>query len=245
MKYKIRKSETGRRAPRPKLASTLVLVRHINGFPEILMGKRSKKHDFMPSIFVFPGGRVDPSDSFAPSHDHISTRTREILENAMPPARARACVMAAIRETFEESSLILGEPFDDHPRAINDLSWKAFHATGYIPKLSGIEVMARAITPPHRHKRFDTWFFMAELDTKTANLPIKTSSELVEIGWFSFEQIKELEMHRMTEIMIEITEKYLETDNLPRHVFFSRAVYGQLAMTQFPETLTKPAENAS
>lgn len=236
---KIPKSIAGQRAPRPKLAATIVLVRHINGYPEILMGKRSKKHDFMPSIFVFPGGRVDPSDSFAPSRDHISTRTREILEKAMPPARARACVMAAVRETFEETSLVLGTPFERRPRAINDPSWKDFHATGNIPDISDIEVMARAITPPHRHKRFDTWFFLAKLDPKTAKRPIKTSPELVEIGWFSFEQIEDLEMHRMTEIMIEITENYLETDNLPRQVFFSRAVHGNLEMSKFPETLIK------
>lgn len=232
---KIPRSEPGRRAPRPKLASTIVLVRRINGFPEILMGKRSIKHDFMPSIFVFPGGRVDPADTYAPSHDHINTRTREILEAAMSPARARACVMAAVRETFEETSLMLGAPYEDTPRSINDPSWKAFHATGNIPALDHIDVLARAITPPHRHKRFDTWFFLAELDDSTANRPISTSSELVELDWFSFDQIKELEMHRMTEMMIEITEKHLETANLPPHVFFSRAVNGNLKFTPFPE----------
>ena len=234
MKYKIPKSEPGRHAPRPKLASTIVLVRHVKGYPEILMGKRSIKHDFMPSIFVFPGGRVDPSDTYAPSHDHINTRTREILEAAMPPARARACVMACVRETFEETSLILGEAANAPTKAINDPSWKAFHATGNIPIISGIEVMGRAITPPHRPKRFDTWFFLTELPDEIANRPISTSTELVELDWFSFEQIKELEMHRMTELMIEITEKHLETDNLPAQVFFSRAVHGNLKFSQFP-----------
>jgi len=199
------------------------------------MGKRSAKHDFMPSIFVFPGGRVDPADTYAPSHDHLGTRTREILENAMAPARARACVMAAVRETFEETSLVLGSKTDQRPRALNDESWKAFLATGYLPEISGIEVMGRAITPPHRHKRFDTWFFLARLDAETASRKIGTSNELVELDWFTFEQIKQLEMHRMTEVMIEITEKHLQTDHLPPNVFFSRAVHGNLRFTQFPE----------
>lgn len=234
MKMKIPRSEHGRNAPRPKLASTIVLVRHVNGFAEILMGKRAIKHDFMPSIFVFPGGRVDPSDTYAPSHDHINTRTREILEAALPPARARACVMAAVRETFEETSLMLGAPFDTKPKSINDLSWKAFHATGHIPVLRDIAVMGRAITPPHRNKRFDTWFFLAKLDAETANRPISTSPELVELDWFSFEQIKALEMHRMTEMMIEITEKHLAADTLPQQVFYSRAVHGSLEFSQFP-----------
>lgn len=231
---KIPRSEPGRWAPRPKLASTIVLVRHLNGEPEILMGKRSIKHDFMPSIFVFPGGRVDPSDSYAPSHDHINTRTREILEAAMTPARARACVMAAVRETYEETSLMLGAPYDTPPNAINDPSWKAFHASGHIPMLGDIEVMGRAITPPHRNKRFDTWFFLAELADDIASRPICTSKELVELDWFTFDQIKLLDMHRMTEMMIDITEKHLEADNLPNQVFFSRAVHGNLKFSQFP-----------
>jgi 8-oxo-dGTP pyrophosphatase MutT (NUDIX family) len=235
VRYKIPKSEPGRRAPRPKLAATIVLVRDTAGQPEILMGKRSAKHDFMPSIFVFPGGRVDPSDSYAPSHDHINTRTREILETAMPPARARACAMAAVRETFEETALVLGEPYDVRPRAINDPSWKAFHASGHIPVLSGIEVMGRAITPPHRHKRFDTWFFLARLDAGTASRRIGVSNELIELDWFNFDQIKDLEMHRMTEIMIDVTKKHLDADHLPNRVFFSRAVHGNLIFSDYPD----------
>ena len=226
---------SGRRSPRPKLASTIILVRDTEGEPEILMGKRSIKHDFMPSIFVFPGGRVDPSDTHAPSHDHINTRTRKILEAAMPPARARACVMAAVRETFEETSLVLGKPADQTHKAINDPSWQAFHASGHLPVLADIDLVGRAITPPHRNKRFDTWFFLAKLDTETAKRPISTSTELVELDWFTFDQIKDLETHRMTEIMVDIAQKHLETDHLPSRVFYSRAVQGRLQMTDFPE----------
>lgn len=235
MKYKVPKSEPGRRAPRPKLASTIILVRETNGEPEILMGKRSIKHDFMPSIYVFPGGRVDPSDTYAPSHDHINSRTREILEAAMPPARARACVMATIRETFEETSLILGERTQERPKAINDPSWKAFHASQHMPMIHDIDVIGRAITPPHRHKRFDTWFFLAKLDAEEARRKVDTSSELVEIGWFTFNQIKKLELHRITEAMIDIARKYLEMDNYPSKIFYSRAVGGYLEFDQFPE----------
>ncbi|MCF6220098.1 MAG: hypothetical protein L3J65_03210, partial [Robiginitomaculum sp.] len=112
----------GRVAPRAKLASTIVLLREQDGVDEILMGKRSARHDFMPSVYVFPGGRVDPSDSYAPALDHPNSRTREILEAAMTPTRARACVMAAVRETYEETSLPLGEKYERAPHAINDPS---------------------------------------------------------------------------------------------------------------------------
>ena len=225
----------GRVAPRAKLASTIVVLREMDGVAEILMGKRSARHDFMPSVYVFPGGRVDPSDSFAPALDHPDSRTREILEAAMPPARARACVMAAIRETYEETSLILGKKFDTKPRAINDPSWKAFHTKGYLPTLGNIEVFGRAITPPHRDKRFDTWFFLARLDAKAAARPFKNSAELVDTGWFTFDQMKGLKMHRATQMMIGQLETYLEYDNPPNDVFFSRVVGRKFNFSRFPQ----------
>lgn len=49
-----------KRAPRPRVASTIVLTHGPKENPRILMGQRSSRHDFMPSVYVFPGGRVDP-----------------------------------------------------------------------------------------------------------------------------------------------------------------------------------------
>ena len=224
----------GRTAPRPKLASTIVLLREVDGAAQILMGKRSARHDFMPSVYVFPGGRVDPCDSYAPALDHPNSRTREILEAAMTPARARACVLAAVRETYEETSLVLGERYAAAPKAINDPSWRAFHDEGYLPRLSNIEVFGRSITPPHRDKRFDTWFFLARLDAKAAARPFQNSTELVDTGRFTFEQMQGLKMHRATLAMITQLEIYLGIDNPPNDIFFSRAVQGAFSFTRFP-----------
>jgi len=230
----------GRVAPRAKLASTIVLLRERGGVREILMGKRSACHDFMPSVYVFPGGRVDLCDSYAPALDQPNSRTRKILETAMTPARARACVLAAVRETYEETSLVLGEKIETKPKAINDPSWKSFHAEGYLPTLSDIELFGRAITPPHRDKRFDTWFFLARLGEEAASRPFKNSAELIDTGWFTFAHMKRLKMHRATEMMIEQLENYLEYDNPPKDIFFSRAVRGKFDFTRFPEK-NKPA----
>jgi len=54
------------RSPRPKDAATLILVRPGKTGVEVLMGKRSGRHSFMPDKYVFPGGRVDPSDGRVP-----------------------------------------------------------------------------------------------------------------------------------------------------------------------------------
>jgi len=53
-----------KRAARPRIASTIVLTHGPKDNPHILMGQRSSKHDFMPSVYVFPGGRVDRGDSY-------------------------------------------------------------------------------------------------------------------------------------------------------------------------------------
>jgi len=235
----IPKSIPGRIAPRPKLASTIVLLRERDGCAQILMGKRSARHDFMPSVYVFPGGRVDPCDSSAPALDRPNARTCQILEAAMTPVRARACVLAAVRETYEETSLILGEKYGQIPSAVNDPSWQKFHAEGYLPRLSTIEVFGRAITPPHRDKRFDTWFFLARLDAEAASRPFNNSAELIDTGWFSFEQMKNLDMHRATQMMLEQLEIYLGFDNPPPDVFFSRAEYGRYKFSQFPDHTIK------
>ena len=51
------------RAARPRDSATLILVRKDKAEAQILMGKRSAEHAFMPNKFVFPGGKVDPADA--------------------------------------------------------------------------------------------------------------------------------------------------------------------------------------
>ncbi len=223
----------GRRAPRPKLAATVVLLRNTGKNTEILMGKRSAKHDFLPNVYVFPGGRVDPCDSIAPALGGMLARTRTILENAMTPRRARACVLAAVRETFEETSLILGEKTQTSKVNCGP-SWQDFHAHGYLPVLDNIEVFARAITPPYHDKRFDTWFFLARLDTQTANRPFQNSAELVDTNWFTFAQLEKLDTHRATQMMLKQLAIYLAQDKPEKNVFFSCVRHGKFNFSRYP-----------
>ncbi len=62
-----RPREPGSQAARPKDAATLILVRRDGSAARLLMGRRDRGHAFMPSKWVFPGGRVDPGDARAPS----------------------------------------------------------------------------------------------------------------------------------------------------------------------------------
>lgn len=237
-KIKITRGEVDKRAeltraPRPRLASTIVLTVGDRKNPKILMGQRSKRHDFMPSVYVFPGGRVDRADSYAKYAGDLSPRSERILEAAFTPRKARALVLAAVRETWEETSLLLGQPIKDGERNLNHASYDAFRQAGIRPNISGIEVFGRAITPPHRHKRFDAWFFHKHLgDIKLPE--IADSAELLNVGWFDFTEIKSLEQQRATTMMLRVLKDYLAYDRPPVDIFQSKAEKGQMRASRFP-----------
>ena len=220
------------RAPKPRVASTLVLTCGSGKNLKILMGQRSKKHDFMPSVYVFPGGRVDRADSFAKYAGDLSPRTERILEAAYNPRRARAVALACVRETYEETGLMLGQASDMH-RNLTHASYDAFREAGQLPDLAGIEVFGRAVTPPHRHKRFDAWFFVKHMGEEIST-QIADSSELLNVGWFTFDQIEKQETQRATDMMLQVLKRCLNADRLPDNIFYSRAVRGDYKMLQFP-----------
>lgn len=236
-KMKITQTERQKRekmthAPRPRLASTLALTCGSGDNLKILMGQRSKRHDFMPSVYVFPGGRVDRADSYAKYAGDLSARTQRILETVYSPRRARAVVLASVRETWEETGLMLGTSATSN-RNLTNASYDDFRQAGQLPDLAGIEVFGRAVTPPHRHKRFDAWFFVKHLGDQTPP-EISDSSELLNVGWFTFEQIESLETQRATDMMLQVLKRYMKSDKPPESIFYSRAIRGEFKMLQFP-----------
>src|ERR671917_457150 len=76
---------------RPKHAGTLILVRRDGPEPRLLMGRRAGGHAFMPSKWVFPGGRVDRADRRAPSATELRPEVA-----AKVGARARPLALAAV-----------------------------------------------------------------------------------------------------------------------------------------------------
>ena len=92
--------------------ATLILLDRKGGEFHVLMGRRHMRHAFMPGKFVFPGGRTDPADSriavAAGLHPHEEAKlTAGAGRTSL--ARARAIALSAIRETYEEAGLLIGE----------------------------------------------------------------------------------------------------------------------------------------
>jgi 8-oxo-dGTP pyrophosphatase MutT (NUDIX family) len=192
-------------AQRPKDAATLILTRVRKGAPEVLMGRRAPGHVFMASKWVFPGGRVDRADFSAASANELPPAEALRLGREVPARRARALALAAVRETFEETGLLLAEPA---PAASVAGPWREFRAEGALPDLAALSYTARAITPPGRTRRFDARFFMADASALLHPEPTAGSGELDEIAWLPLAEARDLDLPAITRFVLgEVNER--------------------------------------
>lgn len=186
---------------RPKDAATLILIDRTGPAPTVLLGKRHHGHKFMPGKFVFPGGRVERHDRDVPVAGPLDAHIEaKLMRHVQRPSRdkARGLAVAAIREVFEETGLLLGRKVDGaaHRPASDD----PFAAAGVRPDLAELHLIARAITPPGRPRRFDTRFFAADAQLVVHKVDgfVGPDAELVELTWLPVAQAKELDMPPIT-----------------------------------------------
>ena len=217
----------------PKDASTLILLDRSGPSPKVLMGKRHHGHVFLPGSFVFPGGGVDAADRLMPVGAPLDPRAEAKLMLHMrrpSAAKARGLALAAIRETFEETGLLLGSKRDNAPAAPAG-PWSAFAEANIHPDLSTVHFIARAITPPRRKRRYDTRFFTADASAIAHKIEGKVGpdAELVELVWLPLDGIKEkIELLAITEIVLLDLHKQIEagfSHDLP--VPFYRVLHGK------------------
>lgn len=203
---------------KPRDAATLIVLRRDGDEPRVLMGRRHENHKFMPGKYVFPGGRVDYADSrIHPVSDltsQVSERLQMRVSGAATAARARALALAAIRETFEETGLALGEPVATGKARSRSTAWQAFFDTGVRPRLNPLHFIARAITPPRRVRRYDTRFFLTvQEDWDHTSFDITPSRELTEVHWVSFAQAEMLDLPRVTRFVLNDLDQRLKHSN--------------------------------
>jgi 8-oxo-dGTP pyrophosphatase MutT (NUDIX family) len=157
----------------PRHAATVVLLRDGAAGIEAYLLRRLGSMAFAGGMYVFPGGSVDPRDGDA-----------DIAWQGPPPAEwaaplsadlplARGLVAAAVRETFEESGVLLATPLpDDHDllareqAALLDRSAsmaEVLARNGLVLRADLLRPWAHWVTPEIDPKRFDTRFFVAAL----------------------------------------------------------------------------------
>jgi len=206
------KMRAGGKAVRPRDAATLIIVRRDGPKPRLLMGRRHGGHDFMPDKWVFPGGRVDRSDFRAPYATPLRPEVAARLEKTAPASRAHALAMAAVRETFEETGLLLAKPAPVRPGAG---PWREFMQFGAAADLDALDFVARAITPPYRPKRFDARFMYAEADRLLSLDRASDCGELDEIAWVELEETLSLDLPGITRFVVQELAERLKTPDRP------------------------------
>ena len=215
---------------RPKDAATLIIIDRESPTPKVLMGRRHAGHKFMPGKFVFPGGRIETGDRSMPVAGALHARAEQALMARVtrPSAqRARALALAAIRETFEETGLMLGTNEHGAPDGVPAGPWSAFREHGVFPDLESLQVVARAITPPRRPRRFDTRFFAVDRTAiaHEVGAVIGPHSELVELAWVTLPEAKSLELPIITLTILEELEDRIEkgfAPDLPVPFYYER-----------------------
>jgi 8-oxo-dGTP pyrophosphatase MutT (NUDIX family) len=199
----------------------MVLIDRSGKTPMILLGRRHHGHAFMPGKYVFPGGRVERADRHAAAATSLDRRVEaRLMQEVRHPSaeKSRSFALAAIREMFEETGLVLGTRMDgplpapaakqgnakEEPDAA-DGEWAKFAGTGVVPDLAGVHFIARAITPPGRPRRFDARFFAVDAGAIAARIDgvVGPDTELVELVWLPMAEDLTVDIADITRLVLE------------------------------------------
>jgi len=191
----------------PRDASTMILIDRAGSYAKVLLGRRHAGHKFMPGKFVFPGGRIEAADRMMPAATELDPDAERKLTARVAQAGAdyaRGLALAAVREVFEETGLLLGVKRDAPPAIPSEL-WDGFAKYSIFPNLANLHFVARAITPPGRPRRFDTRFFTADAQTIAHRIDgvVGPDSELVELVWAPLAEAKQFDLPTVQRVVLE------------------------------------------
>lgn len=190
---------------KPRLASTVILLRECpsSGKVQLFVMKRQSSMAFAPGVVAFPGGKVDKSDSefCLPWAGPVPQEWATLFH--VSTSDARAVVVAAVRELFEETGVLLADFTDGSSfgnmsaaerlaarRAIAErrLSFSEFIAMhNLILRTDLLNVCSNWVTPDCYKKRYDTFFFLTRCPHDQA--PDGLSPEAAKSGWTTAEKI--------------------------------------------------------
>lgn len=171
-------------------AATVMLLRDGASGVEAWLLTRHARMVFAAGMTVFPGGRVEDSDAdlpFTESGTGVAAARFDCDE-----ATARALVGAAVRETFEETGVLLSRPVADLSAARADVELGRVHfgellrANGLAVDAEVLEPWARWITPVGESRRYDTRFFVGAMPESAEARDV--TSEAASASWMGVEE---------------------------------------------------------
>ena len=178
LRQHLEEAERRGEVPVPRDAATIALVRDGDAGIEAYLMRRQSTMDFAAGMYVFPGGKVQESDQLVEAWVGPSPQEWGTLLGCDADT-ARGLVVAAVRETFEESGILLAGP--DADTIVADTSAPDMQAArlaletgeyGFAEFLAERGLVLRAdligawshwITPAFEPRRYDTRFFVAAL----------------------------------------------------------------------------------
>ncbi|UXX82806.1 NUDIX hydrolase [Roseovarius pelagicus] len=183
-------------------AATVIVLRDPTTAPHVLMGQRGAQAAFMPNKFVFPGGAVDAEDADISLAAPLPTLCAERLAEDSAQNISHALAVAAIRELWEETGLILGQRGDWSGDIPTD--WQSYATTGHRPDASALQFVFRAITPPGRPRRFDARFFLADAAHVATDLDDFSAAceELSHLQWVPLKDARRFDLPFITEVVL-------------------------------------------
>jgi len=193
-------------------AATVIVLRDGDTDPRVLMGQRAAAAAFMPGKFVFPGGAVEPGDgSIAMRSVPEAERAKLLEESKLPP---EAITAAAIRELWEETGQILGEPGE---LSLPPENWQRFAATNHRPDASALRFFFRAVTPAGRPRRFDARFFLVPAGVLASDPDDFSAAEeeLSHLQWVPLGDARTFDLPFITQVVLAELSAYLRRGGGP------------------------------
>lgn len=199
---------TGTAPAEPRQAATVLVLRDSADGPQVYFMRRPARSSFAASAYVFPGGAVDAADSaedvlaLAPGFDPSIAASRMRLGDV---AAVAGLHVAAVREVFEETGILVGARADGAALGEGDAETLATARTLLLDGVGFAEVLRRHslriaperlvyvahfITPEGEPRRYDTRFFAVEapLEQEAAH----HAAEATHSGWYTAAQALDL-----------------------------------------------------
>lgn len=184
--------------PGPTRATPSTVEPAESAAPEVFTITRSTQLVFSAGVSAFPGGRIDPADEL-PDHlwEGTDLKTWGLLLGLEPDATGKV-LAGAVRETFEETGVLLAQHRDGTPvrpetlaGLPEDIRIQIEHhgldfgtllsEHGLRPDVTGMRPLSRWITPEGQPRRYDTYFFAVALPTGQS--PGTLSFEGIDSRW--------------------------------------------------------------
>ncbi|PCI87593.1 MAG: NUDIX hydrolase [Hyphomicrobiales bacterium] len=166
-------------------SATILLIQEINQL-EVLMLKRYQGDDILSGAMMFPGGKLE-------AHDETDDWAERVIGWASTPQTERGLRIAAIREAFEETGIMLGQNVKNNASEAETLSIRKAIEAGdlsfydYVRSqnitldLQALTLFSRWQTPPTIGRRFDTHFYLAA--APKGQTPVADGREAVKTEW--------------------------------------------------------------